>query len=403
MYHPDKQRHANNSSTNDDGACYAKQKLEEIQRAHEILSDDSTRLLYHKYGLVSGPGSSRHACVLLTGASAVVNGVSDDMGEAQRQLMRLTGFDMDAQQQQQYGSAGAGAGVSVSQQQLHRQRIMFLAADLVETIRPLVEGSLSEQQMMHVVAQQCDMLKQLPLGSQILRCIGRAYRHAGRRVLKRYHRLQQLSPRRRGPPVGMPVASILDITDNVLHDKLRNAKDLFTAAVASTRLVLTEQASKRRKQQQLRQEQNASSTDGFIGYHMHDELDTSDDFLFSDNEEDSIHGLLTGDDRQDREAIKVEDAMLEALQIEALWKISKIDLDRTIQEACNLIMDGKYFFFPTHQSPDRSMRNRRADGWVGATGNVIDADVGRIRAAAALVLIGDTFVNCSKEGTSWGK
>jgi len=30
--------------------------------------------------------------------------------------------------------------------------------------------------------------------------------------------------------------------------------------------------------------------------------------------------------------------------VEALWKISKIKLDRTIQEACDIILSGNYFF-----------------------------------------------------------
>jgi len=42
-----------------------------------------------------------------------------------------------------------------------------------------------------------------------------------------------------------------------------------------------------------------------------------------------------------------------------------------------------------------------ADGWVGGSGQIVDMNEGRMRAAAALVLIGDTLVQCSKDGTSW--
>ena len=41
------------------------------------------------------------------------------------------------------------------------------------------------------------------------------------------------------------------------------------------------------------------------------------------------------------------------------------------------------------------------DGWVTSTGKTIDATVGQMMAASALVLMGDVMVKCSKEGTSW--
>lgn len=105
------------------------------------------------------------------------------------------------------------------------------------------------------------------------------------------------------------------------------------------------------------------------------------------------------------------------MQVEALWKISKIELDRTIREACDVILRRKYFFFPDHyqrqmytykSNPagnglnNNSPADPESDGWVvSSTGKVIETDVGRLRAAAALVLVGDTLVQCSKEGTSW--
>ena len=124
------------------------------------------------------------------------------------------------------------------------------------------------------------------------------------------------------------------------------------------------------------------------------------------------HQLITDDDdlssqlHSDEDIKKIEhqkaqQALLESLQIEALWKISKIELDRTIQEACNLILDKNYFFFPTHQSPTRLDRKMDGDGWVSSTGKTIDATVGQMMAASALVLMGDVMVKCSKEGTSW--
>ena len=94
-----------------------------------------------------------------------------------------------------------------------------------------------------------------------------------------------------------------------------------------------------------------------------------------------------------------------------MWKISKIELDLTIQEACRRMLSGDYFFYPDgrqhhhhhhhHHPRDLRRREENFDGWVGSSGHLIEADVGRLRAAAALVLMGDILVRCSKQGTSW--
>ena len=39
----------------------------------------------------------------------------------------------------------------------------------------------------------------------------------------------------------------------------------------------------------------------------------------------------------------------------------------------------------------------------GLNGEVVPMEVGRLRAAAAMVLVGDIMVQCSKEGTAWRK
>eukprot|EP00957_Ditylum_brightwellii_P123469 9413960-Ditylum_brightwellii.AAC.1 len=72
----------------------------------------------------------------------------------------------------------------------------------------------------------------------------------------------------------------------------------------------------------------------------------------------------TEEDVQEQERMKAQKAMINALQVEALWKITKIELDRTIQEACNMILEGRYFFFPSHHgSRERSGWNMGGDGW----------------------------------------
>lgn len=111
--------------------------------------------------------------------------------------------------------------------------------------------------------------------------------------------------------------------------------------------------------------------------------------------------LDSAEEIKENERQKAQAALLESLQVEALWKITKIDLDRTVQEACNLILTGEYFFFPSHQSVRSSEWGQSADGWVGSTGEIVDASIGRLRAAAALVMVGDIMVRCSKEGTAW--
>lgn len=121
--------------------------------------------------------------------------------------------------------------------------------------------------------------------------------------------------------------------------------------------------------------------------------------------EDDVHDLdshlVSDEELKENERLKAQMALLESLQVEALWKITKIDLDRTVQEACNLILTGEYFFFPSHYSTGRSDWNQNADGWVGSTGEAVDANIGRLRAAAALVMLGDIMVRSSKEGTAW--
>ena len=112
--------------------------------------------------------------------------------------------------------------------------------------------------------------------------------------------------------------------------------------------------------------------------------------------------------------------MLQSLQVEALWLCCKIDLDQTVRDACEMILQGDDVFFPSHsyntfpprQDYDASHADGDAmsgnslhgDGWVAASsGKTIYGDVARLRAAAAMAMIGDIMVHCSKEGTSWKK
>ena len=109
-----------------------------------------------------------------------------------------------------------------------------------------------------------------------------------------------------------------------------------------------------------------------------------------------------GEEIRATEEEKAHQAVISSLQVEALWKIAKIDLDKTIREACQLILNGEYFFFPSHQGYRPHQNHLPVEGWVGASsGQAIDASIGKLRAAAALILVGDVMVRSSKDRTSW--
>ena len=88
--------------------------------------------------------------------------------------------------------------------------------------------------------------------------------------------------------------------------------------------------------------------------------------------------------------------------MEALWRVSKIDLDHAIRDACHMILEGNHFLFPTLHGIDSGGNPTNNDGWIAPrSGETIYVDIARLRAAAAMVMIGDVFVYCSKQGTSW--
>lgn len=347
-YHPDK-------------ISDAEEKLQSIRQAYEVLKDDNTRLPYHKYGLVD----TSIAVVLLMGPGKILKHAIAD-NPLQNELLQLMGYD-------------ALAATNTPEQQQspryrHRQRVLLIAARLLEKIRPLVEGTVDERLISFMVAEECDRLKRLPMGAQILRCIGRAYRHTGQNYLERHHSTKKVST---------------DVSLKVRH-QWRQAKNLLTAAFASGRVALTE---KKYSQQTKKSQKNKKSIPA-LEYQRLGEL-------IEDDDDHELH-LQSDEEINENERLKAQRAMLQSLQVEALWKISKIDLDNTIREACRLILDGEYFFFPSHQSSRPSEWNQADDGWVSPySGSTVDATGARVRAASALTLIGNVMVRCSKEGTAW--
>ena len=578
-----------NQYENDDGKEdddeeeeYCRQKLAQLNEAYQILSNDMTRLLYHRYGIRDGPEG---AVRLLTGRM-VGSGIGMVVGEVagegettpeQCRLLELMGYPMGGyynHHRPQYYRDHYSESLYEQQRQRHhhlrkhhhhhhhhqsrqhhhnqhhnhhhhkhstktrqsdpnfsqhQQRLAYLTATITERLRPLVEGTVSQEVFIEDIYQECNALKKSALGAHILRCIGRAYRMEGRRVLrcmeweKRqiiHKRLGQGHDINLGRSYGIPKSrnNPHQVTD-WLQDGWRNAKHFCSAAVASGKLMLVEQKWKRlqedyarQKQQQKERRKNRieeikqiKTGGGNEGHERNDEVDgKSANHFLSDGigmlpgeergdsrndyiqyNDDSVIGAIF-DDEEDEELLrqlemddddhdnieqelqyiqnkKTYTALLSAHQMEALWKITKIELDRAIREACRWILtptlmrdgqgidwerdhpikenmqenfghhsqseEGWFAFCPSEQSPyweewqhypylssssllpppppplsHRHFHHRstqRQDGWVGARGEVVPTDVGRLRAAAAMVLVGDIMVQCSKERTTW--
>ena len=104
-----------------------------------------------------------------------------------------------------------------------------------------------------------------------------------------------------------------------------------------------------------------------------------DDFVGDhDDEVESLEDLE--EEQKELEKLKAQQSLISTLQIEALWKVCKIDLDRIIRQACELILSGEYFFFPSHQSSSDYYIN--SDGWVTNAGATIDSERAKVAAAA---------------------
>lgn len=314
-YHPDK-------------SSGREEKLRAVQHAYSILKEDASRLPYHQYGLTE----VSDAAFLLTGARS-----PKQMSANQEKLLRLMGYLPD-------------------KKLAYDERILFLAANLVERMRPLVEDTISPSAMTDSIAQECAILKKLPLGAQILRCIGRAYRRAGQQVL-RQERFKLAG----------------EIT-NALQSYKHKTQHFLEAVVVGGRLIMTEKKLDGRKPTPI----NAVDAQARLNYHFLEDEDIDDNAI-------------------EEEFERARKAQVESLQIEALWKVSKIHLDRAISDACHHILDGKYFFFPSHASSKGLAWSEGGDGWVSSGGRAISSSAGRLRAALALVLIGETLVKCAKD------
>jgi DnaJ domain/X-domain of DnaJ-containing len=348
-------------------------KLQELQDAYEILKNDATRLPYHQYGL-SDPNV----------AVAVLLGPHQQQSQhllldnAHRELLELMGYEYFSSEYTTHESLALDA------KSRREKRIRFVAARLVERLRPLVEGSVSPHLVAHRLAYECDQWKRLPMGAQVIRCVGRAYRHAGRDYVQ--HKKNQ--------------ANLLDHYSVPVRQQWRKAKAFWTAFLAAGRAAVTEQAVYRQEQRHKQTKENGKKdASSEIEYYTQGlntfQNDADDDAMFSDTSENDGE-----EDRKFTERLRAKQTMLTSLQIEALWKVAKIDLDKVILAACRRVLSQQYFFFPSHQVID-VQNGASSHGWVTSAGRVMDANEALQRTAEALILFGDIMVERSKVETAW--
>jgi len=308
-------------------------QLEQVQRAYEILKKDISRLPYHRYGLMD---DSMDVLRLLSGQQ------SRNIRHNTDELWKLVGY-------------------SSQTTNTRSERIETVYHDLNNLLYPLLHHEMDEHWVAHDVATRCDGLKGLPFGAHILRAVGRAYRHSGQKALREYYERNELHVRTTRMRERM-------------REHWRGAQHVLAAAFARGRA-----SWKERKVERMKKNDGLKQEKPVIAYFNDD---SDDPFSVSDNDED-----LISDDFLDLQVAQdTEDAILQSLQLEALWKVCKIDLDRIIRTAC-----------------DRILYNDTGvgDGWVTATDQARPYWVRRVRAASALVMVGDIMVQRSKEGTAW--
>ena len=343
------------------------------------------------------------------------------------------------------------------QQYSHQQRKDYLVGTITERLRPMVEGTISQNMFINDVYQECNKI--LFIRGTYITLYWPSISNEGYRALRRSMTSSSSSlSSSRNSLIGGDERSTPTtiITDGVI-DAYRDVKKYSSAAFAGVRLLLSERgmrkfkdeeiirvrsSRKRRHQEQFRRRDDDNSGDsGSASDNANnnndndsdDDYDNNDSYLSShdDNNHNNFNNEEQDDESSFEEVIqrirrqKTHSALLSAHQMEALWKITKIELDRTVRDACRFVLChyGDYYYLnhhhsqtqhhhpwsfssssshPTHPSPSSSIPiSPPFDGWVSTKGEVVQLHVGKLRAAAAMILIGDIFVRSSKEGTSW--
>jgi len=453
-YHPDKQGQrrkqqrqqretasSNEVSKKPGNKSNAEQRLQQIQKAYEILSDDSKRLPYHRYGLIDpnlaaflllGPRVSPSNYYQMmqrqqyeqyrASSGSGVDSTAPLFDKLDRELLHLMGYDDSTLEVLAMATKVAHSDGTDPSVALEEHRVQTVAALLLESIRPLVEGRLDGRFFAHLLSQDCDRWKRLPLGAQIIRSVGRAYRHEGREFLQRYKNTNAYAWKDEEPTATTKQMVLKIQTDLSIgfRRKWRSTKDFLEAAAVSGRLAMAERSvneqEKRRKQQQLEKQRKRKETFEAIDYHgnannygstTESYLPPMDDYIGigDDGDDDYCESLEDlAEEQRELEKLRAQQTFLQTLQIEALWKVCKIDLDRVVRRACGMILSGEYFFYPSHQSPSGYTGDDlfgSSNGWVTSSGQTIDAEQARIRAAEAMTMTGEIMVQQSKEGTSW--
>jgi hypothetical protein len=273
------------------------------------------------------------------------------------------------------------------------------------------------------IMQMCDALKHLPLGAHILRCIGRAYRYSGQTYLAQHASSSSSTSSKKQ----QQQRKLLPL----IQDQWRNWKHVSTAALAQARVMLQPNA-----KTTIPSSSSSSSRRCYdagpvnVSQIQYDPVDPSKpmDMDFEDRDIDSVwedmnnlsyeqSGIRNESEMAEEEDQaqmgKAQTAISTSLQVEAIWKVWKMDLDRTIRQACDLIFQEQYFFFtPSRQPPPPSPmmvsnhhdNQHPQDGWVSTTsGRAITIEYAKLRAAQLLIRIGDIMVKRSKQDTAWMK
>ena len=431
LYHPDKQRQRRGQQQSDPEE--AEQRLQQIQAAYEILSNDSKRMPYHRYGLID----PNLAAFLLLGPKISPNnyyrllqqqqhhGHSNSFSESafgntaplfdklDRELLHLMGYDDStleilAMATHAFNNGDGPDPTAV----LEEHRVHTVAALLLESIRPLVEGRLDPRLYAHLLSQDCDRWKRLPLGAQIIRSVGRSYRHEGREFLQRRNIYVNTGTKVTAKQMVLQAHTDLSIG---IRKKWRSTKDILEATAVRGRLALAERSfneqEKKQKEKKMEKERKKKAARQAIEYNSNQYdystgdayLPQMDDFTFEEDESegDSLEDLE--EEQRQLEKLRAHHSLMQTLQVEALWKVCKIDLDRIVRRACDMILSGEYFFYPSYQSAyeyyDDSMHE--STGWVTDSGRTVDTEYAKIAAAEAMVMTGEIMVQQSKEGTSW--
>jgi len=441
-YHPDKLRTQQN---HDQQKEVAERRLQQLQRAYEVLSNDSKRLPYHRYGLVDPnlaafllrpqlhPNSyyqlvQQHSYSCLSSNSNTDSGRDNNcesslFDKLDRELLQLMGYDYSTMNVVTMAMEANPHDDPSNVLEEHRART--IAALLVESIRPVVEGRIGTRLYIHSLAQDCDKWKRSPLGAQIIRSVGRAYRHEGRDFLQRYKNLPNYwsknhvnnnnSHNNNSKQVVRQLQTGLTIN---LRRRWRYTKDFWTAAAVSGRLAIADRSYNQQQQQhQERKTKNQSKRQRIsseaIQYHEN-EIENESSFLplMDDYGHDDVNCYESMEELEEKhkeyENLKAQQTLLQALQIEALWKVVKIDLDRIVRRACAMILSGEYFFPPSYQSLDcpklyngGNDNNDSDSGWVTSSGETINLEHAIVAAAETIAMTGDIMVQQSKRGTSW--